>query len=100
MNIVLNADMPIEKDLKKIGRGAMVEKIAIVDDVKLSLVSWLVKASQEKEAVSNPGTPTLSRGNTPTSSKTGTPTSRNESFAPRKRARKTPAKVQDPHRQN
>lgn len=40
MNRVPNADMPIEKDLKKIGRGTMVEKIAIVDDVKLSLVSW------------------------------------------------------------
>ncbi|CAG4938749.1 unnamed protein product [Parnassius apollo] len=40
MNRVPNADMPTEKDLKKIGRGTMVEKIAIVDDVKLSLVSW------------------------------------------------------------
>ncbi|GBP08086.1 hypothetical protein EVAR_2891_1 [Eumeta japonica] len=39
MNRVPNADMPTEKVLKIIGRDAMVKKIAIVDDVKLSLVS-------------------------------------------------------------
>lgn len=40
LNRVPNAEMPSEKDLKKIGRGAMVEKVATVDDVKLSIVSW------------------------------------------------------------
>lgn len=40
LNRVPNAEMPSEKELKKIGRGAMVEKVASVDDVKLSIVSW------------------------------------------------------------
>lgn len=40
LNRVPNAGMPVEKDLKKNGRGAMVEKVATVDDVNLSLVSW------------------------------------------------------------
>ncbi|KAK4877385.1 hypothetical protein RN001_009891 [Aquatica leii] len=46
-------------------------------------------------SINNPGTLTSSRGDTPTSTRMGAPTSRNESPAPRKRARKTPAKVKD-----
>ncbi|KAF9419654.1 hypothetical protein HW555_003932 [Spodoptera exigua] len=40
LNRVANSNMPSEKELKKKGRGSYEEKIAIVDDVKLSLVSW------------------------------------------------------------
>lgn len=32
--------MPTEKELKKRGQGSMEEKIAVIDGVKLSLVSW------------------------------------------------------------
>ncbi|XP_057338431.1 piggyBac transposable element-derived protein 3-like [Microplitis mediator] len=40
LNCVLNSNMPTEKELKKRGRGSMEEKIAVIDNVKLSLVSW------------------------------------------------------------
>ncbi|GBP74879.1 PiggyBac transposable element-derived protein 3 [Eumeta japonica] len=40
LNRVPNSDMPTEKELKKNGRGSMVEKTAVIDNVKLSLVSW------------------------------------------------------------
>ncbi|XP_055910468.1 piggyBac transposable element-derived protein 3-like [Eupeodes corollae] len=40
LNPVPNSNMPVEKDLKKKGRGSMTEKTAIIDGVKLSLVSW------------------------------------------------------------
>lgn len=40
LNCVPNSNMPPEKELKKRGRGSMEEKIAVIDNVKLSLVSW------------------------------------------------------------
>lgn len=40
MNRVPNADMPKEKELKKQGRGFMVEKTASVDGVKTALITW------------------------------------------------------------
>lgn len=41
LNRVPNSNMPTEKELKKNGRGSMAEKTAIIDNVKLSLVSWI-----------------------------------------------------------
>ncbi|CAH2102738.1 unnamed protein product [Euphydryas editha] len=70
-------------------------------DFELAISEHYCKAGKSisrkrgRPSINNPGTPTSSRGNTPTSTRTGTLTSRNESPAPRKRARKTPAKVQD-----
>lgn len=40
LNRVPNSNMPTPKVLKKQGRGTIVEKIATIDGVKLSLVSW------------------------------------------------------------
>ncbi|XP_008552076.1 piggyBac transposable element-derived protein 3-like [Microplitis demolitor] len=40
LNRVSNSNIPTEKDLKKKGRGSMEEKTAVIDGVKLSLVSW------------------------------------------------------------
>lgn len=39
LNHIPNSFMPFEKEVKKLGRGSMVEKEAVIDDVKLSLVS-------------------------------------------------------------
>lgn len=40
LNRVPNSNTPSEKELKKQGRGSMAEKVAVIDNVKLSLVSW------------------------------------------------------------
>lgn len=40
LNRVPNSEMPTEKDLKKLGRGSTQEKTAVIDEVKLSLVTW------------------------------------------------------------
>ncbi|CAG9577520.1 unnamed protein product [Danaus chrysippus] len=40
LNRVPNSNMSSEKELKKRGRGSMAEKVAVIDKVKLSLVSW------------------------------------------------------------
>nr|CAI5845524.1 unnamed protein product [Callosobruchus analis] len=37
---VPGADMPKEKDMKKVGRGRMVEKVATIDHEDVSIVSW------------------------------------------------------------
>nr|CAH7744543.1 unnamed protein product [Callosobruchus chinensis] len=40
LNRVPGVDMPKEKDMKKIGRGHMVEKVATIDNETVSIVSW------------------------------------------------------------
>ena len=35
-----NCDVPTESEMKREGRGSMKEKVAMVDDVELSLVTW------------------------------------------------------------
>lgn len=40
LNRVPNSNMPSDKELKKRGRGSFEEKTAVIDDVKLSLISW------------------------------------------------------------
>lgn len=40
INRVPNSNMPKESELKKNGRGAMVEKVATIDGTKISVVSW------------------------------------------------------------
>lgn len=40
INRVPNCNMPKETELKKNGRGAMVEKVATIDGTKISVVTW------------------------------------------------------------
>lgn len=40
LNRVKDCKMPTEKEMKKLGRGSMVEKVANIDGVELSLVTW------------------------------------------------------------
>ncbi|GBP12806.1 hypothetical protein EVAR_6129_1 [Eumeta japonica] len=53
LNRVPNADIPTEKDLKKIGCGAMVEKVATIDNVKLGNPLVIVHAGGEAGFVPN-----------------------------------------------
>ncbi|GBP72669.1 PiggyBac transposable element-derived protein 3 [Eumeta japonica] len=112
LNRVPNSDMPTEKELKKNGRGSMVEKTAVIDNVKLSLVSWFDNKTVNMLSTyvaSLLGTPTSSRANStsrvnsPVMAKNfDTPKRRNatrtslpDSPVPNKMARKTPARHQD-----